>query len=25
MVVTRHVADFSHFDVELLNPFEART
>jgi len=24
-VVTRNVADFSHFDVELLNPFEART
>ena len=24
-VVTRNVADFSHFEVELLNPFEART
>ena len=24
-VVTRNVADFSHFDVELLNPFEVRT
>jgi predicted nucleic acid-binding protein len=23
-VVTRNVADFSHFDVKLLNPFEAR-
>jgi predicted nucleic acid-binding protein len=24
-VVTRNVTDFSHFEVELLNPFEART
>lgn len=25
IVVTRNVTDFSHFDVELLNPFEAAT